>query len=269
MPRVMTNPARPQAPQRARERSGTPRVRRIERQDGIAILKRPRPAHGAWRYAVMRVAARISGMQTLLPVPAHGGAHAQAIEVRRLRELGAAGVRVPAVLDESAEGIVLQFVGDRELVAQFKLDATSGFAAWQRGLDAIADVHARGQYLSQAFARNMLLHDGRIWFIDFEDDPLETMSLVQAQARDWLAYLHSSIWLLAAPRAALLDAWAATMREMSEPVAHTLRDEMRRLFWLRHLPARRRPWGRDVLSLQALAAFLYAWSNETRSTEGA
>ncbi|MEO8125113.1 MAG: hypothetical protein ABI633_13785 [Burkholderiales bacterium] len=233
-------------------------MQRVEHQDGLAILKRERPAHGAWRYALMRAAARLTGVQTLLPVPAHGGARAQAIELRRLRELRAAGVPVPTVLRESADGIVLQFVGDRALVEQFKLDAATGLTAWRRGLDAIADVHARGQYLSQAFARNMLEHD-----------PLETMSLVQAQTRDWLAYLHSSIWLLTAPRTALLEAWDTTARAMLEPVAQCLRSETHRLLWLRYLPARRRPWGRDVVSLQALAAFLHAWASETKSTKGA
>ena len=58
---------------------------------------------------------------------------------------------------------------------------------------AIAAVHARGAYLSQAFARN-LMHcpDGVIGFIDFEDDPGETLSIAECQARDWLSYLHST-----------------------------------------------------------------------------
>lgn len=265
----MTSPKRPPASQRAPAPAVLPRVQRVEHQSGIAILKHQRPPHGAWRYALMREAARLLRMPALLPVPAHGGARAQAIELRRLRELRAAGVSVPAVLRESEAGIVLQFVGERALVEQFKLDAATGLAAWRRGLDAIADVHERGQYLSQAFARNMLELDGRIWFIDFEDDPLETLSLVQAQTRDWLAYLHSSIWLLTAPRAAQLAVWNTTVRAMPGPVAQRLRNGTRRLLWLRYLPARRRPWGRDVVSLQALAAFLHAWSRETGSTEGA
>lgn len=269
MSRGMTSSMRPPAPQGAPAASALPRVQRVEHQNGLAILKRQRPAHGAWRYALMRFAARVSGVQTLLPVPAHGGARAQAIELRRLRELRAAGVNVPAVLRDSGQEIVLQFVGDQALVERFKLDAATGLAAWRRGLDAIADVHARGQYLSQAFARNMLEHDARIWFIDFEDDPLETMSLVQAQTRDWLAYLHSSIWLLKAPRAALLEVWDATARAMPGPVLQCLRNDTRRLLWLRQLPTRRRPWGRDVVSLQALAAFLHAWSLRYTSTEGA
>ncbi len=240
----------------------------MQEADGPAILKRRRPAHGAWRYALMYGAAQILDAPVLLPVQANGGARAQTVELRRLRELRTAGVAVPSVLRVDDDGIVMQFLGDQALVEQFKLDAATGLAAWRRGLDAIADVHARGQYLSQAFARNMLEHDGRIWFIDFEDDPLEALSLVQAQARDWLAYLHSSIWLLTAPRVAQLEAWDTTVRAMPGPVAHCLQTDTRRLLWLRHLPARRRPWGRDVVGLQALATFLHAWTGETESTEG-
>lgn len=262
MQRAMTSePAAASAP--------VPRVQRVMHEGGWAILKRRRPAHGAWRYALMRGGARLCGAPSLVAVPAHGGMRAQQIELRRLRELRAAGVAVPAVLGETEDGILLQFLGDRALVEEFKLDAATGLAAWRRGLEAIADVHRRGQYLSQAFARNMLAHDGRLWFIDFEDDPLEAMDLVHAQARDWLAYLHSSVWLLAAPRTAQLDAWRATVRTMPEHVARCLRADTRRVLWLRHLPARRRPWGRDVVSVQALMAFLHAWSCETKSTDGA
>ena len=265
----MTNATGARASQAQPRPATVPRVERVQEGQGLAILKRQRPAHGAWRYALMRAASGLFGAPTLLPVPAHGGARAQAIELRRLRELRDAGVSVPAVLREDADGIVLQFLGDQALVEQFKGDAASGLAAWTRGLDAIADVHARGQYLSQAFARNMLEHDGRLWFIDFEDDPREVMSLEQAQTRDWFAYLHSSIWLLAAPRVVLLEAWDMRARRIAKPVADCLMAETRRLSWMRRLPARRRPWGRDVVSLQALAAFLHAWSKQTQSTEGA
>ncbi len=117
----------------------------------------------------------------------------------------AAGVPAPAALRASADGIVPQFVGDRTLVEQFRLDAATRLAASRRELSTIADVHGRDQYLSRAFARDMLEHDRGICLIDFVDDPLETMSLVQAQAPDWLAGLHSSIWL----SAAFLCAWTS------------------------------------------------------------
>ena len=58
--------------------------------------------------------------------------------------------------------------------------------------------------------------------IDFEDDPLEVMSLEQAQARDWLAYLHSSARLLGAAslarQAAAIDMLRAELARERAPM---------------------------------------------------
>ncbi|WP_043703468.1 hypothetical protein [Tepidimonas taiwanensis] len=48
----------------------------------------------------------------------------------------------------------------------------------------------------------------------------------------------------------------AVAARLPGPVRERIDDAARRLAWLRHLPSRRDPWGRDVVSLQALAAFL-------------
>ena len=94
--------------------------------------------------------------------------------------------------------------------------------------------------------------------IDFEDDPLEVMTLAQAQARDWLAYLHSSALRACACTAAgaacrmpsrLLRAELA--RE-SAPVRALVADTARRLRWVQRLPAGDgRGWRRHVAILQS------------------
>ena len=68
-------------------------------------------------------------------------------------------------------------------------DAAGVDALTARAVAAIADAHAQGAYFGQLVPRNITLDDeGRIGFIDFEEDPLEVMSLPQAQARDWLLF---------------------------------------------------------------------------------
>ena len=58
-----------------------------------------------------------------------------------------------------------------------------------RAVEAIAAVHARGGYLGAPVARNLTVDaQGRIGFIDFEEDPGEVMPLADAQARDWLVF---------------------------------------------------------------------------------
>ena len=89
--------------------------------------------------------------------------------------------------------------------------------------------------------------------IDFEDDALEVMSLAEAQSRDWIAYLHSTLWILERPfeeaRVALRQRMAgetAAVRDLFERAG-------RRLAVLRRLPTGRKPWGREVAGARALA----------------
>ncbi|MFT4266999.1 MAG: hypothetical protein QM586_07235, partial [Xenophilus sp.] len=180
-----------------------------------------------------------------------------------------AGVRVPRVLAEQPGGLLISDLGEGgrgALVFNERLDqaAASGPAAlgsaWREGLDAIAAVHARGCYLSQAFARNLMrCPDAVIGFIDFEDDPGEVLSLAECQARDWLSYLHSTALLVhaLAPHAAA-DHWHAVLAGADAAVRERIVLAARRMRWLRHLPKGRR-WGRDTQRVRAVARLLAQW----------
>ena len=83
------------------------------------------------------------------------------------------------------------------------------------------------------------------------------MSLVQAQARDWLMYLHSTLWNLAPDPAQRDAALHVALSRESEPVRAVLRHACGRLGWLRWLPTRRDLWGKDFVGLQAVGHALY------------
>ncbi len=239
------------------------RARRIEVFDtaeGKVLVKGQRPARHPARYRLLNGLARLVGVSFLKAVPMHGGAQAQRIEVARLRALRDAGAAVPRVLHVAPDHIVMQWLGDAELSTLLRLGHPHAAALWRQGGDALQHIHAQDQYLSQAFARNLIV-DTRsqpprlAGMIDFEDDPLESMSLLEAQVRDWLSYLHSTLWMLAPllPQDqidAQLDAWMAS--ESSELRQLFLR-ACRKLAWLRRLPRQRR-FGRDTVALQAAAA---------------
>ena len=240
-------------------------------------LKKAGARHGKLRYHLLAAIAGLLRLDVLKPVPNPGGEAAIAIEGRRLRELGAAGLRVPSVLAQQPNGLLISDLGESgrsTVVLQEKLDhaAAAGPAAllavWREGLDAIAIVHARGTYLSQAFDRNLVqCPDGVIGYIDFEDDPGETLPLAECQARDWLSYLHSTAMLVraASPQAAA-DHWNAVLKVASLEVRARLRLAARRMRWLRHLPAGRR-WGRDTQRVRAVARLLSRWHGKTESTQ--
>ncbi|RZL95121.1 MAG: hypothetical protein EOP82_03435 [Variovorax sp.] len=232
-------------------------------------LKKAGARHGKARYHLLAAIAGALRLDVLTPVPNPGGEAAIEIEARRLRALGAAGLRVPAVLAQQPDGLLISDLGESgrpPVVLQERLDhaAASGPAAllavWREGLAAIAIVHAHGAYLSQAFDRNLVLcPDGTIGYIDFEDDPGETLPLAECQARDWLSYLHSTAMLVdaASPHAAGAR-WHAVLADSSNEVRDRLAVAARRMRWLRHLPGGRR-WGRDTQRVRAVARLLARW----------
>ena len=232
-------------------------------------LKKAGPRHGKWGYRLLGLIARLLRLDVLTPVPNPGGEAAIAIEGRRLRELGVAGLRVPAVLAQQADGLLMSDLGESRatvVVLRERLEQAAAIgpaallAAWRDGLNAIATVHARDLYLSQAFDRNLVqCPDGTIGYIDFEDDPGETLGLAECQVRDWLSYLHSTAMLVraASPQAAG-DHWHAVQADASDAVRERIAHAARRMRWLRLLPEGRR-WGRDTQRVRASARLLGRW----------
>lgn len=244
------------------------RVATVQTPDGVLLVKGQRPTRGVARFWLMRRLAHWTNNPLLQPVPAYGGGRAQNIEVQRLRQLASAGVSVPEVLHQADDYIALSYLRGESLQHVLTQDPELALSMFERGLDALGQVHALGQYLSQAFVRNIMVVDERLWFIDFEDDPCEVLSLQDAQTRDWLAYLLSSIWIANCSREALLMAWQNRFAQLPVSSKDALRDACDRLLWLRHLPTQRKPWGRDIVTLQALGEFLHLWLSNLEHAKG-
>ena len=225
-------------------------------------LKKAGPRHSMARYRVLGLLAWLTRLQVLRPVPNLGGSTAIATEARRLHSLAALGLRVPEVLAQQPEGLLLRHLGrpgeatpsfDGEMQAASAAGPQAALARWQEGLAALQAVHARGACLSQAFARNLVrCPDGVLGFIDFEDDPLASLPLALCQARDALCYVHSTALYLreagALPEARAI--WAHWLAEQPAALGALLVTTAQRLAWLRHLPQDRR-WGRDLQRARA------------------
>ncbi|WOI44492.1 hypothetical protein [Acidovorax sp. BLS4] len=225
-------------------------------------LKRAGASHGAGRYRAMAVLARLLGLAVLRPVPTPGGPAAIAIEVRRLQDFAARGLRAPEVLAVQHDAFLMRHLGapDEEthsLGNEIDHAVAEGpeavLALWRQGLDAIARVHASGTCLSQAFARNLVrCPDGVVGYVDFEDDPATALPLAVCHARDALCYAQSTALYLR--QAGALDAaralWAAWLGAQGPDMRAVLATTVRRLRWLRHLPPSRR-LGRDLQRVRA------------------
>lgn len=231
--------------------------------DGVQVwLKKAGPRHGMWRYRVLGALARMTGLEVLRPVPNLGGNEAIATEARRLRDLKARGLRVPLVLAQQADGMLLLHLGRTDeptpsLADEMQAAIAQGPAAvqalWLQGLLALDHVHATGSSLSQAFARNLVrCPDGIVGYIDFEDDPAASLPLAQCQARDVLCYVHSTALYLRESGAleAARPLWAAWLAQRSPAVRGVLATSIARMAWLRHLPRSRR-LGRDLQRARA------------------
>lgn len=234
------------------------RVEVFDTASGKVTVKGWRATRHAARYHLLNGVARLLGLPFLQAAPMPGGAQSQRTELARLRALRAAGAQVPEVLHVEDDHFVMRWLGRQHLGDVIQAGHPRAAALWREGGDALVRLHGAGQYLSQGFARNMIV-DGPgsaprlAGLIDFEDDPLQVMGLPDAQVRDWLTYLHSTLWMRPLPEAeadACIDAWMAAE---SPAVRARFVQACRRLGWLRRLPRHRR-LGRDVMSLQAAAA---------------
>ncbi|MEO7940778.1 MAG: hypothetical protein ABIR55_19315 [Burkholderiaceae bacterium] len=233
------------------------RERRVEVFDlpeGRLLVKGQRPLRGPWAHRTLNLFGRLAGVPYLKAVPVHGGAQSQEIEIRRLQTLHAAGVAVPQVHHVAPDYFVMSYLGANDLARALREQGAQAYGLWMAAMEHLLLVHARGQYLSQCFARNIIVSHQFEGLIDFEDDPLEVMTLEQAQARDWLVYLQSTLWNLALDEQRLDTALRSVLERESEPVRAVLRHAAHRLAWLRHLPTNRKIWGKDFVSLQAVAA---------------
>lgn len=226
-------------------------------------IKRAGAPHGTGRYRAMAVLAGLLRLPVLRPVPNPGGTAAIATEVRRLTDLAARGVRVPVVLAAQRDGFAMRHLGrtgeethslgneiDHAVQAG---DTAAVLALWQQGLDTLAHVHRQGTCLSQAFARNLVrCPDGEVACIDFEDDPASVLPLPVCHVRDALCYAHSTAIYLhqSGTLAEGRERWAAWVAQGSTEMREVLATSVRRMGWMRQLPASRK-LGRDLQRVRA------------------
>ncbi len=186
----------------------------------------------AFALGLLNFVAHRFHLHALRPPPHRGGAQAREIEARRLTELKAQGVHVPEVLGQSRTALVLEHTGVSFNTCLREADAAGRDRLVAAAIDAIAAAHREGAYLGQPVPRNMTWDEGRIGFIDFEEDPLEVMDLPQAQARDWLMFGYGVVKYYDDRPEVLKTMLADAMEDVERPVvdhAHQVTGRLQRL----------------------------------------
>lgn len=132
-------------------------IREVDWQGQPAWLKLSVPQPPAWRYTLLAGVARLLHHPAMQPVRPHGGEAGIRNEANRLTALAGAGVRVPTILQRDAHWLLISDLGHVTLEILIRhAAADERMAWWRRGADYIAQAHQAGQYLSQAFSRNLV-----------------------------------------------------------------------------------------------------------------
>ena len=217
------------------------RVTRVDTPQGVAWRKTYSEGGRGTRIALLRLLARALGIAPLVaPRPQQPDA-ACATEAAMIRRLAALGAHVPDILESAPRELLLSDLGPTLAgLCRREPDPSARRALVAAGLNALSAVHAAGGHVSQAFARNMTLRDGRVGFIDLEEDPGTTMSPAAAQARDLIFYAHSTARFLVDQPGAHATLLSAYLRRAPAAVREQVRRTAGRLAWLAPLA---RPFG--------------------------
>ncbi|WP_223786668.1 hypothetical protein [Marinicella meishanensis] len=219
----------------------TDRVVQLTTTAGTYWLKKAAPARGIFRYHALNLFSWLLRLPLLKAVPQPGGQAAIANEVKRLQTLMAAGVPVAPLVAHADDWLLIKDVGTSIIRAMKnpRTEQPRRQALFQACLQAIKAVHQQGQYLSQAFIRNLLLQDAEslsVAFIDFEDDPLTVMSVAEAQARDVLLLVNSTARFFVNDTAFFQSAIEQFMQGHDAAMIDALRTTANRMQWISRVP---------------------------------
>lgn len=216
-------------------------VKRIAAEGRVAWRKTYSDGGPRRRIAALRWIARRLGANALLaPLPLSPEL-ACLTEQAMIRRLATQGARVPEILAIGDRELLLSDIGPTlSDLCRAEPDPNGRASMLALGLQALLDLHRRGGYLSQAFARNLTLQAGQVGFIDLEEDPASAMSLAAAQARDVLFFAHSTARYLAGVPGAHAALLAAHLAQETQEVRDEVARTARALAWLAPLA---RPFG--------------------------
>ncbi|MDM9627001.1 serine/threonine protein phosphatase [Rhizobium sp. S152] len=173
---------------------GKERVQRVALSGGAVWIKRYGTERKPRWVILQRLAANLIRAPFLRPSPVLGDEGMAEREMRRIAQFSAKGIPTPRVVYSSGAAVAFSDVGltlDRYMKHVLKGDPVACDDMLVRCCAELGRLHAKGLCHGRPFPRDMFLRDGRIGFMDFEEEPDTVMPLETAQARDiWLLFLQ-------------------------------------------------------------------------------
>ncbi len=223
-------------------------LRGVDEHGRVFWVKRASAAKTRLWHVLQSIIAQVLRAGILRPTAGPGGPTALHAEAQRLRDFAAAGLRVPTILAEAEDFLILSDIGPAvaELLRDDP-DPVRRYSLMEHAILTLAALHAGGRAHGRPYLRDMTWADGQIGFLDLEENPQSVMPLHQAQARDvWIFLCAAARHTDDAGMDALFRAYTRRHRDPAQM------ESLHRLIRLLHPPARllthlgQKRVGRDV-----------------------
>ncbi|NVK22640.1 MAG: hypothetical protein HWD86_08985 [Kangiellaceae bacterium] len=227
--------------------------------NNVYWLKRAEEENRRLSYIFLNTISKITDIPIIQAIPKAEKSKVLALEIERIESFSKHNVKVPQIVAHSQDYIVLTDLGrtmssllkDKSLqTIDFKREIL------QKAIAALLDIHQKKLYLSQAVVRNICINkELEVGFIDFEDDPNQSLLLEQTQARDILLFTTSSARFYISDR----DYYKQAIKDLLAQYPDTMVTEISKFAskfnWVRKLPFKDK-LGSDYQKMQLAVAAL-------------
>ncbi len=162
--------------------------------DGQKVwIKQTVPPKARIWHTLQRVLASVLGLPILRATVSAGGPENLRAEAERLRLFKDRGFKVPDVLAVYDDLLVMTDAGPQlRATLDSTMDKDARHALLKTAMRAMANLHRAGLAHGRPYMRDMTWDGARIGFLDLEEDPVQVMPLVTAQARDIWIFLSAA-----------------------------------------------------------------------------
>lgn len=169
-----------------------PRVEKIIFNGQSAWVKRPEVKRNSI-FVFLHSVLEFFLPKVLYRTGASGDMQAIKSEAERIKKFEDAALPVPRILDLNEERLILLNVGNQlRKVLRGSKDRFEQQKLMQLAIEALHSIHAAGFCHGRPFLKDMTVDaNGKLYFLDLEEDPCTIMSLQDAQARDLWLFLAS------------------------------------------------------------------------------
>lgn len=178
-----------------RREQGARRTFSFTHQGEKLWVKQAAPGEKTIWHSLLFWLARCSGNPYLTPTVVENPAQSLAHEADKLTSLRRAGIMVPRVIIRQPDFLVLSD-GGRPVKIMLEADDKLVDRATKEELvrhtsAALAALHNAGLHHSRPALRDMTWQDGRVYFVDFEENLTNILTPAQAIIRDACIYIHT------------------------------------------------------------------------------